>query len=295
MTRITTNTMINNYLKNLENQRKSESNLIEQLTTQKKVNRPSDDPVAIAKILDINKRYADNVQYIRNIDHSELFMSDTESKLSEYQILLEKAHTRAMVGITDAPYDTLKLSADEIDGIREEIYRITNAQIGNDYIFSGTMTNTKPFSDNTGAGGFMANSDNMDIAIDRDHRISKNTTSNNLFFDSESNVLEDLYELSNAIRAGDKDEGLERMNRIKDYMKYANTKTGNIGIKRNTIQNTKNSIEKNSLDLRSQLTTMEDIDLAEVIIKLSQNELGLNATLSIGNKVIGQSLIEILG
>lgn len=295
MSRITSNSMINSYLQNLANQRKNQAGTIEQISTQKRVNRPSDDPVAIAKILDINKRYGINSQFIRNIDNTQHFLSESENKLSEYVIHLEKVLTRAMAGLSDTSFDSLGLVADEIDGIRNEIYRITNAQVGDDFIFSGTETDTPPFADNIGTGGFMGNNETINIEIDTNYRVPKNTISLNVFYSNDNNVLQDLEELSNAFRTQDRDTALQVVDRVRQYMDNANTKLGNIGINTNNLQNTRRSLENNSVDLRNQLQTIEDIDLAETIIKLSQSELGLNSTLAIGDKIIGRSLIDFLG
>ncbi len=122
------------------------SSLLEKMATQKKVNRPSDDPVGVTRILGIRTQQAAVNQYQTNISTCESWVTMTETKLNSVNDLLVKTRELALSQATaTASSDTRKIVADQVGGIIDEMLSLANSRLGDRYLFSGSA-NVEPFS-----------------------------------------------------------------------------------------------------------------------------------------------------
>ncbi|MCX7982221.1 MAG: flagellar hook-associated protein FlgL [Syntrophales bacterium] len=122
------------------------SSLLEKMATQKQVNRPSDDPVGITRILGIRTQQAAVDQYKANISTCESWITMTEAKLNSVNEILVKARELALSQATaTASSETRKIAADQVKGIIEELLSLANSRLGDRYLFAGS-TNVEPFS-----------------------------------------------------------------------------------------------------------------------------------------------------
>ncbi|MCE5264219.1 MAG: flagellar hook-associated protein FlgL [Deltaproteobacteria bacterium] len=145
--RITDNMRFNTTVSNLFNIQSQYSDLMEKISTQKKVNRASDDPIAAAKIVDLRQGLAANEQYRKNITDADNWVSITESTLSSAYKLLTKAMqiaTGEVAGTADA--ESRRISAQNIQSYIDQMVSLANEKIGDRYLFSGSKNGVAPFS-----------------------------------------------------------------------------------------------------------------------------------------------------
>jgi len=120
---------------------------MEKLASQKQVNKPSDDPLGMGKILDYRSAKVHISNYQTNITSSQSWLSATESSLSNINDILTKVKETAVSQATaTATASTRQIAADSLEPLIEQILSEANAKFGNRYLFSGTMTDTEPFS-----------------------------------------------------------------------------------------------------------------------------------------------------
>jgi flagellar hook-associated protein 3 FlgL len=145
--RITDNMRFNTTVNSLFSTQSQYNDLLEKISSQKKVNRASDDPVAATKIIDIRQDKAANEQYRKNMDSCDSWISATESKLSSAYDLLVSAQEIA-VGQATATSNavTRQIAAQKVQSLIDEMSSLANAKTGNRYLFSGSRTSTQPFS-----------------------------------------------------------------------------------------------------------------------------------------------------
>jgi flagellar hook-associated protein 3 len=143
------------------------SELMEKLATQKQVNKPSDDPLGMGKILDYRttKTYINNYQ--ANIESSKSWLSATESSLSNMNDILTKVKETAVSQATaTATASTRQIAADSLEPLIEQICSVANTKFGNRYLFAGTMTDTEPFSTTASAARIDSTVSASDNAFD---------------------------------------------------------------------------------------------------------------------------------
>ncbi|MBI4632657.1 MAG: flagellar hook-associated protein FlgL [Deltaproteobacteria bacterium] len=147
ITRVTENmkfTMVTNNLFNVQNKY---GTIMEQLASQKKINRPSDDPLGALSVLDFRTSKNSLKQYEKNMDNINGWMSMTESKLTGINDILIAAREIAVAQSTaTADATTRGIAATALQPLIDEARALANARFGDRYLFAGSRTDTEPFS-----------------------------------------------------------------------------------------------------------------------------------------------------
>ncbi len=144
--RITDSMRFNTMVNNLNHTQSDYNEISEAISTQKKVNRASDDPVAATRILDIRRGKAAIEQYKQNMDISRSWISATETTLSSAYDMLNTAMGIAL-GSAGADAATRENAAANIQDIIDSMLSLANTKWGDRYLFSGTREDVAPFTD----------------------------------------------------------------------------------------------------------------------------------------------------
>ncbi len=90
-------------------------------------------------------------------------------------------------------------------------------------------------------------------------------------------------------------EGISKaLTRLDININNLNAIRAEMGVKSNRLELTKNRIEDDSINIRELLSKNEDIDMAEIIMKLQMDENVYKAALSVGSKIIPLSLVDFM-
>ncbi len=145
--RVTEGMKFNNSLYNLYNLQSAGKTIMDQLSSQKKLNRPSDDPTGIGKVLDIRNVQQMNEQYKKNIENADSWLKTSEAKLSDLTNLLVNAQELAVAQATaTATASTRKVAAANVAQLTEQMFSIANSQYMDRYIFGGSRSDQPPLS-----------------------------------------------------------------------------------------------------------------------------------------------------
>ena len=126
--------------------------LIERLSSQKRINRPSDDPLGTSSVMNYRDSLSSMEQYKKNIDKGISWLNITESTLSSaYDILVTIQGIAVSQSSDTATASTREQSAFAIQPLIDQLLSLADTKLGNQYIFSGTMTDTKPFEASSGS------------------------------------------------------------------------------------------------------------------------------------------------
>lgn len=135
----------------------------EQALTGSRVLRISDDPVAAARVrnLQSDKRQADD--HTHAIDHAQTYLDRTDGALAELNGLLQKAREVAVQGMNDSlsADDRIALSH-EVTAMADHVFALANTKVGGRYIFSGFADDT-PAVD--AAGTYQGTADVPEVEI----------------------------------------------------------------------------------------------------------------------------------
>ncbi len=142
--RITNKVMQNNSLRHINNNKTLQDTLNTQLSTGKKVDKPSDDPVVAIRALRLRSDVSQIDQYYKkNIEDAKSWLELTESSVKQTVTALTSMITQCEAGASDQYTVQNKLvMIDSLKELKDEVYNIGNADYAGRYIFTGYRTNT---------------------------------------------------------------------------------------------------------------------------------------------------------
>ena len=151
--RISTSTIYNANISLLNQQQAQLLHTQQQISTQRRILTPADDPIASARALDVSQADASNSQYATNRNAALHSTSMSEGVLQSVTSLLQDVRTIAVNAGNGALNNSDKLTlATDLSGRLEDLLALANSTDGvGNYLFSGFQGKTQPFA-NTNAG-----------------------------------------------------------------------------------------------------------------------------------------------
>lgn len=145
--RITNNMLVKDMLWNANKNLVSMSQRQRELSTGRKIHRPSDDPVGTTQVLKYKTDIREAQQYKKNISDGLGWLEVTESSLISAKEILHRVRelTIQAANGTNTPEDTQKIQI-EIEELTKELIVIGNATSAGRHIFSGLETDQKLFN-----------------------------------------------------------------------------------------------------------------------------------------------------
>ncbi|SHI62038.1 flagellar hook-associated protein 3 [Geosporobacter subterraneus DSM 17957] len=152
--RITNSMMVSTMMRNLNNNLNRMDKIQMQMATGKRINKPSDDPVGMAKVLTLSSDVAANEQYKKNVDEALSWLETTEIAVTQLKDVMQRVRELTVRGATGtlAPEDKQAIQK-EITQLKDQVVSIGNSTYAGRYIFAGFNTINKPFTlEETAAG-----------------------------------------------------------------------------------------------------------------------------------------------
>ncbi|MCM2281609.1 MAG: flagellar hook-associated protein FlgL [Bdellovibrionaceae bacterium] len=172
---------------NLSKNRTEMADLQNQAATQKRVNKPSDDPVAATRVLAARTDIASGQQFIKNINMAKSFLEYSEQSLGELADALVRAKELAINQANDASANakSREVVATEVEQIFNQTIQVGNRKLGDRFLFGGFRTTRPPFDPN---GAYAGDNGEMKVSINKEALIAMNIPGSEVFLGSDVNV-----------------------------------------------------------------------------------------------------------
>lgn len=261
----------------------------------KRINRPSDDPLEMGRVLDYRKRISTIDQYTKNISHGESWLTVTDSTLGEINDLLIRVKTLAVYQATEtATEDTRKNTAEEVKQIYDQILQLGNTTVDNRHIFAGYLTDINPLSrDDDYNVTYSGDSGKIDIMVGENTTITINTAGTEVF-SSDVDIFGTLQNLINGLESNDTDAISGQIELLDEGLNQVLGVRAQVGTKLNRLETTENYWENFKLNVTQMLSETEDADISQAITDLTTQEAMYQASLASAARMIQPSLIDFL-
>ncbi len=142
--RITNKIMQRNNLANINTNKMYQDKLSTQMATQKKVNRPSDDPVVAIRALRLRSSVTEVTQYYsKNIPDAESWLSVTEDALKNLTAIVTDMIAQCTKGSNgDLTTSDREIILEQLKALGDEVYSTGDADYAGRYVFTGYRTDT---------------------------------------------------------------------------------------------------------------------------------------------------------
>ena len=140
--RITNKIMQNNNLANINTNKIYQDNLSNQMSTQKKITKPSDDPVVAIRALRLRSSVTEITQYYsKNIPDAESWLSVTEDALSNLSQIITNMISECTRGSNgDLTTKDRQIILEQLKALGDEIYTTGDSDYAGRYVFTGYRT-----------------------------------------------------------------------------------------------------------------------------------------------------------
>lgn len=141
-----TNSMINkSSMRNMNTNKISVDALNTQMTTQKKISRPSEDPVIAIRALRLRSQLSEiNQFYSKNIPDAESWLELTSTALENMKTIVTDVYAQCVNGSNDTLNEEDRDAIlQNLQALREQVYKEGNADNGGRTIFTGFKTSSQ--------------------------------------------------------------------------------------------------------------------------------------------------------
>lgn len=292
--RITSNVVINNMMKHLQKNMSDLDELNQQLASGKKFQKPSQNPIGVAKSMEFDSLIKNNKQYKRNLDETRNWLNASESAVADLGKVLQRARTLAVQGangtLTANDRENLAVEVDQLQG---ELLDIANSRLGTRYLFGGQVTGEKPFNEELSPddpGWYQGDHNPIKREINSGITMTVSVDGKKLF----QMAAKSVKSLSENLKGNNPDEINNDIDKIDDALgEYLSTRA-EIGAKINRLDLVESRLDNQILNLKGVKSKNEDIDIAETITNLKMEESVYQASLSIGARIIQPTLVDFL-
>lgn len=283
MYRVSTSQMTANGLYAIQKNQSVINSLMQEVATGKKQDMPLVDKVqAHDYMVDISNI----TQYLINNQRIEPQIKEQETALSSINEKMIQMKELAIEIQNPATFDKNTFQT-KFDSLKEEMLGLLNSKdtLGN-YVFSGSLGDTKPFNDfNSYAGDNNIRKINISKGVSAD----VNVPGNSIITTNFNNFLNKIQQGLNTQNFDT--TALDDINKSVDDVSLSISK---IGFTMNKMDDFKNYLNDIQVDKEAYLSTLTDADMAESISKLNQAQTAYQAALKSYSIIQNLSLFDYI-
>lgn len=295
--RITQSMMTSSMMSGLQGNYRRLDKYQEQMMTQRRINRPSDDPVGVASALQYRGQITATTQFEQNAEDADSWLKYGDTVLTETTQIIQRLADLAVQGGTDTvPADARKNIAEEVEELYEQLVSLGNSQFKGKYIFNGDRIDQKPFPEDPSQTSYTLDQGEVKYQVGAGITVSVNTLGEQVFgaYGDASGIFAVVDNFKKALLANDTAEIQKAIPSLQNNLETVITAQSEIGGKQNRLEFTLSrlgDLNINYMDLQSKV---EDADISKVIIGLKTSESVYQASLDTMARIIRPSLMDFL-
>ncbi len=280
-----------------------------QISTGKRVNRPSDDAVATGQILGARCAKKEIEARQKVIVQGRMLTRYEDQVLGEIATALRRTRDLVVRALNDSLTPAAREGiAYEVGDIMRRIVDLGNSQLQGRYLFAGNLDRTQPLrytGDPDHPVEYLGSSEVETFRVGKDATVQVTLAGDWLFnFEDQSGnrsvagVDDDLFSslagLQAAIRAGDKDAIEERLEQLDAFIEHIVLARAQVGVNDKRFDTLEKLAQDEELRTSEALSTLEDCDMAATITKLRLMQVMYEAILGAAAKAAAlPSLVEM--
>lgn len=283
----------------IESAKSNNANALETLSSQKRINRISDDPLGVSKVIRGRERVTSMQQLQKNISFSQGFLERTESAISGIHENLMRAKELA-VSLANATYgaDSRLAAAREVTQIIKDVTALSNTQYNGRYVFSGFRTQTPSLDPEL---GYLGDDGAIFLQIDDKMMLQVNVQARSLFEatsqERESNhvgMLDSLNVFNQGLRNNDKDLIYKALDELDHHLAKSSSYQATVGARSKALDDASARVQLDQDLSLEQVSRVEDADAFQATSDFKRTDGILQSTLMASNKMLQPSLMNFM-
>jgi len=278
-----------------------------QLAQGKQVINASDAPNQAATIQRLQSILNRQESYQNSLNTVKTRLQGEESALQSVSDLLVRAKEVAVQGANDTlnPGDR-KALATEMQALRDQMLSLANTKDSNgNYLFAGSRVKQPAFSETAnGSPVYLGDQTHMNVRVGEQRSIAVNRTGTDAFVpvprvDTDGSsvgvgffqVMDNLIDGLNTVNGDNIRRGVGELDALQTGISLAQAE---VGTNLNVIDQQTSVLEDTTLNVKTTLSSIEDLDFATAITKMNQQLMSLEAAQSTFAKVSQLNLFNFI-
>jgi flagellar hook-associated protein 3 FlgL len=273
-----------------------------ELASGKSIQQPSDNPYGASRAIELQSTLDGMSSYAAGAQDGISWTQTASSALSNINDVGQRVRellVQASNGVNN-PIDRAAI-AEEVDQLTATVKQDANTQYAGQYVFSGTLTATAPYT--AGAGDeYQGNAGQVTRAIGPGASVAINTNVSTLLGNGQGSgdgkLLDVLRTISQHLRSGVPAEeaalGSTDLKNLDSNLQALTTMQAGAGAVTAQMQIALSRIGDLQITAAKTLSSTQDADLAKVAIAYSSEQAAYNAALRAGASIVQTSLLDFL-
>ena len=291
--RVTQGMLAANSLKQISNSYNKLETLQNQLSTGKKITRPSDDPVVATKGMAYRSNLSEVNQYKRNLTEAQSWFDSSESGLEQVNSILQRTKELVVQGLNGTnESDDRQAIAREIEQLKLDYMQVGNTQVAGNYIFNGVNVGAPPISGN--ASGMIESNINLDpfsVEVSKGIQLRVNIHPENIFGQGAFDLMNNVQ---TAFEQNDVNSLKDLSTQVDTQLSTLLAERSELGARSNRLELIENRLDSQEITATKMLSNNEDADIEKVITDLTVQESVHRAALGVGAQIIQPTLLDFL-
>lgn len=294
ISRVTHQTIQRSTLANLQINLSKMAQLQAQMSTGKKITKPSDNPAGAADLLAMRAEQSKQDMQARNISDADGWLTTADAALRDSITALTSARNLTIQARDGAlGQQSREAIAANLEGVRDHLLALANSTYLGRSVFAGTAA-TEAFDQNGNFLGWTGDEVTREITDGVSVRIDVNGAA--AFGDGpngDDSVFSTIQGIIDTLRGGDMPD-FTTIAALDTHTEAMTTEVSAMGARHAQVLSQKDAIVGQQNNLRERISTVEDIDLAEILVELQMQDVAYQGALGAAAKMLAPTLMDYL-
>jgi len=283
--------LVNNSLSALQLSFSKLTNLQNQASSLKRLSKPSDGPADVVSAMQLHAGIDRNDQYTRNRSDAQGWLGNADNALTTTVTQLQKVNDLVVQASNVSTDSNARAGiAAEIDSIRKTLIGVANTQYAGRPIFAGTASGDAAYD---ASGQYVGHSSAIERNIAPGQRIQVNVNGDAVFGSAGNDLFTTLSQISQAV-ANDPSQLTALQATLGTRTTQVQGQLAQVGSQFLRVQTMQSQNTSNGLTMKQNLSSIEDADVAQVMVQLQAQQVAYQAALSATARAIQPSLTDFL-
>ncbi len=289
----------------LQQAKKLTHDSMENLTTQRKLHKASDDPMGVTRLIKNRGELKSITQFKRNIDYAKSFFTKTEetiSAMTDSLIRVKELAINAANGVQNS--ETRAVLSKEVKQIADDLVSLGNARYTDKYIFGGFKTKTAVIDPE---GNFLGDDGALFLPIASDSFMQININGRELFqggskedplaqekTTANTGVVQTVFNFYDSLVDNNVDGINNVLSELDNHLERVVGYRATLGAKTSTLESVYDRLLSREETLLQDNEEIEGIDFFQTTSDFKRAETVLQSTLLASNKLLQPSLLNFM-
>jgi flagellar hook-associated protein 3 FlgL len=291
--RITAQMIVDSAIKQMETNRQRLLETQERVSLNRSFTKPSQDPLGVAKAMEINSLLDRLDQYDKSVDSATAFLEENERALNAAYDLLTEAWEISLANASTGDAEGRQIAAGQVSLLRDQLVSQANSKIGDRYLFGGYETGSQPFDS---SGNYSGDNGSIQIRISPNSNMTINFTGDVVFKGAGGKF--DVFDIVNDLQTALETSDIAGINQAQALLSLAIDQIVDFqtqaGVRLNRLETAKNDLTEMSFQMEDLMNDTIGVDITRMAADLASQRTLFEASVAATAQVLQISLLAFI-